>query len=704
MALIFVLPLCTLAQNRKDSLKTRQDSVNSLKEVTVTNNVLKILKESPGNVTVVDAKPFYNSNITAVQLLKQTAGIKIKQDGGYGSRVDFFINGSTGKQIKFFIDGLPLDNLGETQGVNNLPVELIERMEVYKGVLPVELGGDALGGAINIITRKDKQEYIDASYAVSSFDTHRVNLLGKKYLSNNFYVSLQSSAGYSKNNYKITAGIPNENYNLEIKDVRRFHDRYKNYVVKAEAGLTNQSWADQLILTLSHSALDRQLQNNLIMTQPYGKAEYKESLYNIQLRYQKNQLFKNVNLTSQTSYNRVNGLNIDTSRNVYVWDGTVFDRRLKPDEAELGKAKYLHIYSNILNQKLLLAWRLGDATKLSFANTFQQYSRTGRDTLALASNNGVDFYSHPSSMLKNIGGLGFETAFLDKKLKASASLKHFYASMSSYELAGDNLNRIAQNINDVSYNVALTYPLTSALLLKGSYERALRLPDVEEVFGNLMLIKANPALLPEKSNNINVNLLLSTDRINIELGAFMKDVSNLIFLETDTRGSGTSKNLNMASVMGIEAAFNYRLTPSLIFNINGTYQDLRNKGTINPSNNNDRYYNARVPNIPYLMANAGITYSRNDFIFKGTRTQFWINSNYTNEYFLYWEVDGDRDRKNRIPTQFLQNAGVSFIANRQLTFTLESYNLTNQKTYDNFNVQLPGRSFSFKTRIYLSKN
>lgn len=704
LALTYLLPLCLFGQTKPDYVKWKLDSIQNLNEVTVSGSTVEFLRESPGNLSIVDVKPFYNSNITTVQLLKQSAGIKVKQDGGYGSRVDFFINGSTGKQIKFFLDGIPLDNLGETQGVNNLPVELIERIEVYKGVLPVDLGSDALGGAINIITRKDRKEYLDASYAISSFDTHRLNVLGKKYLANNFYTSLQASGGYSKNNYKVRVGIPNENYNLEIKDVKRFHDRYQNYLIKAEAGLLNQRWADQLILSVSQSALDRQLQNNLLMTQPYGKAFYRENLYNAQLKYQKNQLAKKLSLSSQTSFNRVNGLNVDTSGNVYVWDGRVFDRRLKPDEAEYGPAKYLHIYTNIFNEKLVLAWRLNDATKISMANTFQFYRRTGKDTLARNANAGIDFYSRPSTMFKNVGGLSIESVFLDDKLKASASIKHFYAAMSSYELVNQSHVKSAQNINDISYNLAVTYPLSSVILLKASYERAVRLPDVEEAFGNLMLIRANPSLKPEKSNNINLNVLLSSDKADIELSAFFKDVSDMILLQTDTRGSGTSRNLNMATVTGVEASITYRFTSSMIFNINGTYQDLRNKGSIDPNYNNGLYYNARVPNIPYLMANAGISWGLQNFIWKDTKAQVWLNGNYTNQYFLYWAVDGDRDLKNRIPNQFLQNAGISVTPRSRLTFTLESYNLSNQKTYDNFNVQLPGRSFSFKTRIYLYKN
>ena len=47
---------------------------------------------------------------------------------------------------------------------------MAERVEVYKGVLPVNLGADALGGAVNIVSRRDAN-YLDATYSFGSFNT-----------------------------------------------------------------------------------------------------------------------------------------------------------------------------------------------------------------------------------------------------------------------------------------------------------------------------------------------------------------------------------------------------------------------------------------------------------------------------------------------------------------------------------------------------
>lgn len=702
MGFLMILPCFALAQQKRDSLNKRTDTVRSLQEVTVETSILKHLKQSPGNLTVVDAKPFYQSNLTAVQLLKQTAGIKVKQDGGYGSRVEFFVNGSTGKQLKFFLDGLPIDNLGEATSINTIPVELIERIEIYKGVLPIELGADALGGAINIVSRLEKRNYIDASYAFGSFGTHRASLLVRKSFGNKFYMSLQASGGYAKNNYQIDAEVPNEYYTPIPTKVRRFHDRFKNVLLKAEIGMDNSSWADHFSLGLNFSALDRQLQNNLTMTQPYGKAFYQENLYSAQVRYRK-RLKNGWPLSSQVTFNQSLTNNVDTSGNVYVWDGNVFDRRLKPDEAEMGEAKFLHATTNLSNHRMQLAWRPNDNFKLAFANTLQYFHRIGKDTLALNANDGLDYYAQPATMLKNVSGVSVEQAFWNQKLLISAALKNIYAKMKSHELLETDLVARAQNINNLGYNIAINYTVSPKILLKGSYENALRLPDVEEAFGNLMLIKPNPNLRSENSHNININALYTAPNFNVELVGFKKVISNLIYLQTDTRGAGSSQNISNAHISGVELTFSSRVYKQLQFRLNGTYQDIRNRGMINATDDNQRYVDARIPNIPYLLGNLGLSYQFPNFIAKGNSLQFWANANYTHRYFLYWTIDGDRSLKNIIPTQFIQNVGLTYAPSERLELTLESFNVSNQKTYDNFNVQLPGRSFSFKTRFYITQ-
>lgn len=138
---------------------------HSLDEVVVTgkSEATKI-KESGFNVNVIQAKNFSNRTSDLNQVLATTTGVRIREDGGLGSGFNFSLNGFSGNQVRFFLDGVPMDNFGSSLTLNNIPINLAERIEIYKGVVPVWLGSDALGGAINIVT--DKKPEISLMYHI----------------------------------------------------------------------------------------------------------------------------------------------------------------------------------------------------------------------------------------------------------------------------------------------------------------------------------------------------------------------------------------------------------------------------------------------------------------------------------------------------------------------------------------------------------
>ena len=75
--------------------------------------------------------------------IDRTAGIRIREEGGVGSDYDLSINGMSGNSIRYFLDGMPLDAKGTGITLANLPVGIIERVEIYKGVIPASFGSDA---------------------------------------------------------------------------------------------------------------------------------------------------------------------------------------------------------------------------------------------------------------------------------------------------------------------------------------------------------------------------------------------------------------------------------------------------------------------------------------------------------------------------------------------------------------------------------
>ena len=140
-----------------------------LDEVVVVSNGISRLKRSAFNAVALDTKELQNSNKSLSEALAKAPGMKVRESGGVGSDMQLTLDGFSGKHVKIFIDGVPQEGVGSSFGLNNIPVNFAERIEIYKGVVPVGFGTDAIGGVINIITKKKRDRwFLDASYSYGS--------------------------------------------------------------------------------------------------------------------------------------------------------------------------------------------------------------------------------------------------------------------------------------------------------------------------------------------------------------------------------------------------------------------------------------------------------------------------------------------------------------------------------------------------------
>lgn len=153
-------------------------SVTNLDELTVASTGLTRVKRSAYNVVAIDTKELQNTTKNLSDALQKLPGMRVRESGGVGSDMQISLDGFTGKHVKIFIDGIPQEGAGTSFDLNNMPVNFAERIEVYKGVVPVGFGTDALGGVINIVTGKQQRKWFaDASYSYGSFNTQVIREL-----------------------------------------------------------------------------------------------------------------------------------------------------------------------------------------------------------------------------------------------------------------------------------------------------------------------------------------------------------------------------------------------------------------------------------------------------------------------------------------------------------------------------------------------
>ena len=113
------------------------------------------------------------------ELLRFEAGIDIGRNGGPGQATSVFMRGTESNHTLVLVDGVRM-NPGTIGGgaIQHISPEVIERVEIVKGARSALFGTDAIGGVINIITRKAEQTAIEGGAGGGSFDTRSAFVSG----------------------------------------------------------------------------------------------------------------------------------------------------------------------------------------------------------------------------------------------------------------------------------------------------------------------------------------------------------------------------------------------------------------------------------------------------------------------------------------------------------------------------------------------
>lgn len=159
------------------------------------------LRDATVPVTVITREDIELSLATDLsELLRFEAGIDIGRNAGPGQATSLFLRGTESNHTLVLIDGVRM-NPGTIGGaaVQNIAPELIERVEIVKGARSALFGTDAIGGVINIITRRSDARYFEGGVGRGSFDSRSGQLSsGNRSDSGEFGINLdwQDTDGY----------------------------------------------------------------------------------------------------------------------------------------------------------------------------------------------------------------------------------------------------------------------------------------------------------------------------------------------------------------------------------------------------------------------------------------------------------------------------------------------------------------------------
>jgi outer membrane receptor protein involved in Fe transport len=681
-------------------------------------------KESGFAVNSIELKQYANTTNDLNQILNRSSGVKVREQGGLGSDFEFSINGLSGGHIKYFIDGIPMESYGSGMTLNNIPVNLAERVEVYKGVVPAYLGSDALGGAVNIITKRNKGKSIDASYSIGSFNTHRAALAGsftdKK---TGITTNINSYYNFSDNNYfmynnptaNVKLRIPNETNDdyINIDKARRFHDGFESLMAQAEVGVADKKWADIFVAGITYTSNFKERQTGANQERVIGAITNKG--YNIipSIRFRKeNLLIEGLSASIFANFSQNKDIVTDTSGMTYSWDGRALARNGATSNigSELsGEKKSInHLTGHYTLAQINLGYTISEN---HIINLNHNYSRTYREGY-----NEIDPYNHSydrsNSLNNNVTGLSYQQQFLNNRLSNNIFTKLFSMNSKIYDKDNIASNKSKQYLG---YGAASSYKINKYIGIKASYEHAYRLPSLVELYGNRIEILGNPNLKPESSDNYNLGLYftktLGKGQFWAEASTYYRDANNFI-LSTPSAGGGLegsysqSYNAEGIIVNGFDGELRYDYNRTVMVMINLTYQNAVNRqryasGTVRE----DSRYMSRIPNQPWLYGNFDLSIGKDDVLGKFTRLQFNWFTQFINDYSTDWSKLGNPQSNTYIPRQWIQNSTITYSTHSgRYNISLEGRNLTNMIAYDQFKLQKPGRSFFLKLRYAIQQN
>ena len=699
-----------------------ESSANVLNEVVVRGSSqqaeINRIRQSPMAVTVVDGSKLRGRSSGIEEILTRTSGIKVRKTGGLGSASRISVHGLEGKRVAVYINGFPLNSPDGSFDINDIPIDVIKYIEVYKGIVPAEYGGDGLGGAINIVTREDECDLVGFTQELASFGTSKTLTSAQKlFAKSGILFNVAFFKNKSKNNYTMSWPVFETNLPAsEYRKVRRNNDYYDADFYHVGIGF-RKLYFDKLDLECAFYRNKKGIQSlNFDSQHAYMKG------FNIMptLHIEKDDfVFKGLEMKSSLVIPIIQTSLIDTTTTRRQWDGTITQA--------MGETE-----DNLLNESHNRQFELRNKFNLKY--TFGQHTFNINDQLALSDYRpkdermndylGFDPSSFPSKMISNNIGLCHLYASSNHRFQNSLTISIYYLKSKIFRTS-DALSKAQMkdasapkqtSVNKTYYGFSegVSYEFWKGVRGKFSFSHNVRLPDTGELFGNGMSIKPSVNLLPEIGDNLNVGTIIDTrnvmglTRVQWETNFYYMYIQNMIRLfPADIRSIYT--NLGKTSTMGFDTDLKVDVTPNIYTYFNLTLQDIRDrqkwlndaKGTDNPT------YNKHVPNIPSFYFNYGLEYHAENLLGRNELSRIYMDVSHVGEFDWGWQMStlSDQRKKWIIPSNDVFTIGLqqSFWHNN-ISLSFEVENIFDKENYMEFKMPLQGRTFKTKLRFNLFRD
>jgi len=647
------------------SFRLRPDPL-LLPPVTVTRPRVREIERTTAFVSVIRPAEAPSPTSTVPELLDETVGVQVRSMGGHGSFSTVSIRSSTSEQVRVYLDGIPLNQaLGGGVNLATIPVSTIERVEVYRGVIPPNFGGSGTAGVINFTTRTPSDS-LRWNYGVSygTWDTR----MAHGWLSRRFGpVAGVVAVDYSHSDNDFLYWDDNGTTLNPDDDgwARRRNNQFLSFNVLAR--LTSLSRAP-VRWALSYSFLHT---NNHLP----GNSTFHELLSTARLRGDQ-QLMEGtlggaLPWLSEGEIRLYRSFRRDRYENL---EGLVGLGRSNTDDT-----------TSVWGGQLALSTFVLPANRLSLHAGFRREGFDPNDLLITDAQERERLF-YASRRRQRSAYLSDELALFERRLVITGQV--------GYEHVRNNVLQDTPlfGANVVDTSVVEAWPRAVGLMLsprpwirfRANWGTYMRLPNLYELFGDRGSSVGNGLLRPETGTNCDIGVELQGShpswgirQANAELVYFESRVTDMIvFWSVYNRMKPF--NVGGADIRGVEASSSLATSLGISTTANLTWQRPINRSTLYGS----LYYGNDLPHRPRWQFDLRTEYAR------GLVTLFY--GLHAHNRFFAQPVNSLADV---VPAAWLHDAGVRVRFCRWLAITLEGKNLTDVRQFDSRYVPLPGRSW-----------
>lgn len=679
------------------ALQVQAQETVELDEVKVTaGRVEQELMDVNMSVSVITQEEIRRSSARNVgELLEDIPGVRINNDGGQGMK-RIKIRGEDAFRTLVMIDG---QKVSEHKSMSGSPMlidpSMIERIEVIKGPASVLYGSDAIGGAINIITKKGGTKPIEGEVSAGM----NTSASGKN-ASGSIY------GGIDGWKYRLSASIE-DNDNLKTPK-GEMENTY--FTARSVSGFLSYDFTPDATVGASLDYYDLEFGSSDVNTPGFAVDVPKWTRFKAAVFGEfKNITSSFVRLRTDIFYQKSKKDMTNTVPGVWTQGEVDTFKAMGFEEAFLnrvgvqaGNAYVLQPHaSNDMNQygfSIQADWQIGDRNYL-----IAGYEISYDDLNAHSWNTGTNVM--PMMLTdKNYDGYQMTNAvYASMETLLSANLTLTYGARYTWVKTDmDSINnkmgtKTSGEGSDgkIVFNAGVLWHGTDNLTLRASYAQGYRSPILQELYidtsmGSTGTTYANPDLKPETSDNFEIGARWNSTGLSADLAIFYSTADDYIATLYNAQKRGYQyNNVAEAKTFGVELTSSVRIAET-------GFEPYLTATWMRRQYQNGNGFSTYDTATPEFMLRYGVRWS-GMYAGLGLRADAFARSQTEIEYDdgVQSATDSSSYRLGGYTTLNL-TAGVDFGPKRQYSFDLGLYNIFDKGYQEQTSIYEPGRYFVAK--------